>query len=73
MTHANGTYVHYDYDHNGMRVRKTAAGVATDYTVSGDKVTHLIRGNDWMHFFYDGQGRPAIVNYNNATIRCLKK
>ena len=30
------------------------------------QLTHLIRGFEWMHFYYDGQGRPAIVNYNGT-------
>ena len=38
----------------------------TDYTLHGKLVTHLTRGSDEMHFFYDAQGRPAMVEFNGA-------
>ena len=58
--------VRYYYNHDGLRVRKTVDNVPTDYTLNGAQITHLKRGSDWMHFWYDGQGRPAIVNYNGT-------
>ena len=29
-------------------------------------ITHLTRGSDEMHFFYDAQSRPAMVKFNGA-------
>ena len=45
---------------------KIVNGVETRYTLHGKTVTHLTVGNDWMHFFYDAQGRPAKVRYNGT-------
>ena len=38
----------------------------TDYTLHGKLVTHLTRGSDEMHFFYDAQSRPAMVDFNGV-------
>ena len=61
-----GMTVQYRYDHNGLRVAKIVSGVETKYILNGKQLTHLHRGNDWMHFFYDIQGRPAKVRYNGT-------
>ena len=29
-------------------------------------MTHLTRGSDKLHFFYDAQSRPAMVEFNGA-------
>ena len=62
----------YDYDHNGMRVRKTVANTSGyvyttyNYTWHGDQLAHMTKGTDELHFFYDAQGRPAKVDYNGV-------
>ena len=61
-----GMTVQYRYDHNGLRIAKVVNGVETKYILNGKQLTHLHRGNDWMHFFYDIQGRPAKVRYNGT-------
>ena len=65
-----GMTVEFKYDHNGLRTQKkvTSGGevTVTDYTLHGKLVTHLTRGSDEMHFFYDAQGRPAMVEFNGA-------
>ena len=58
--------IQYKYDHNGLRVAKIVNGVETRYVLNGKQLTHLHRGNDWMHFFYDAQGRPVKVRYNGT-------
>ena len=62
--------VEFKYDHNGLRTQKkvTSGGevMVTDYTLHGKLVTHLTRGSDEMHFFYDAQSRPAMVEFNGA-------
>ncbi len=66
--------VTYAYDHNGMRIRKSAGQHITNYTLRGDKIVYLTWGinpNDKMRFEYDGQGRPAIVNFNGADYHYL--
>lgn len=68
----NATVVTYDYDHNGMRVRKTVANTSGyvyttyNYTWHGDQLAHMTKGTDELHFFYDAQGRPAKVDYNGV-------
>ena len=62
----DGMTIQYRYDHNGLRVAKIVNGVETRYVLNGKQLTHLHRGNDWMHFFYDAQGRPAKVRYNGT-------
>ena len=62
----DGMTIQYKYDHNGLRIAKVVNGVETKYILNGKQLTHLHRGNDWMHFFYDAQGRPAKVRYNGT-------
>ena len=62
--------VEFSYDHNGLRTQKKmtkADGTVetTDYTLHGKLITHLTRGEDEMHFFYDAQKRPTFVEYND--------
>ena len=59
------TNAQFTYDHNGLRVKKTVNGAATNYTLHGKQIQHLQKGNDNLHFFYDAQGRAAIVKFNN--------
>ena len=63
--------VEFQYDHNGLRTQKKlikADGTVetTNYTLHGKLVTHLTRGSDTMHFFYDGQNRPSMVEFNGT-------
>ena len=55
------------YNAEGLRVQKTVNGVVTKYILHGKNITHLIRGNDELHFFYDASGSPAMVEWNNGT------
>ena len=65
------TDVRYEYDQNGMRVRKTVNGIATNYTYNGTRLVHLTTGGDSLHFYYDGQGKPALVSHNGVTYSYL--
>ncbi len=71
MMSRTGESIVYDYDQNHQRVRKTVNGVATNYTLNGSRIVHLTKGTDWMHFFYDGQGRAAMVDYNGTKYHYL--
>ncbi len=55
------------YNAEGLRVQKTVNGVVTKYILHGKNITHLIRDNDELHFFYDASGSPAMVEWNNGT------
>ena len=61
----------FAYNHNGLRTQKKVAKAdgtveTTDYTLHGKLVTHLRRGNDAMHFFYDNEKHPVMVDFNGA-------
>ena len=63
--------VEFSYDHNGLRTQKKmtkADGTVetTDYTLHGKLIAHLTRGEDEMHFFYDNESRPAMVEFNGT-------
>ena len=62
----NGTNAQFTYDHNGMRIRKIVNGVTTNYTLNGKNVVHMTQGSNDLHFFYDAQGKPGMVTYNDV-------
>ena len=67
-----GLSVSFDYDRNGLRTRKTVMDtntnttLVTNYTLNGSLITHMTRGNDWMHFYYGAGDRPVLVNFNGT-------
>ena len=63
--------VEFSYDHNGLRTQKKVTKAdgtveTTDYMLHGKPLTHLTRGSDTMHFFYDNEKRPATVEFNGT-------
>ena len=61
----------FSYDHNGLRTQKKVTKAdgtveTTDYALHGKLLTHLTRGNDTMHFFYDNEKRPTMVEFNGT-------
>ena len=62
----NGTNAQFTYDHNGLRIRKIVNGVTTNYTLNGKNVVHMTQGSNDLHFFYDAQGKPGMVTYNDV-------
>jgi len=71
---ASSTEVAFNYNADGLRVRKaikttvngTQTNAVTDYTLHGKQVVHLKKGGDNLHFFFDAQGRPAMVEWNGV-------
>ena len=71
-----GTTATFDYNHDGLRVRKTVIDstgtTVTNYTLHGKNIVHMTRKNagqsidDSLHFFYDASGKPAIVEFNGT-------
>lgn len=61
-----GTNAQFTYDHNGLRVKKVVNGVTTNYTLNGKNIIHMTQGSNDLHFFYDVQGKPAMVRFNGA-------
>ncbi|MGJ4850992.1 RHS repeat domain-containing protein [Bacillota bacterium Meth-B3] len=80
MQHA-AKQVEFAYDANGLRVQKKvtegATVTTTDYTLHGKLLMHLkntttvggVQQGDpeQLHFFYDKDSRPAMVEYNGTT------
>ena len=63
--------VEFSYNHNGLRTQKKVTKAdgtveTTEYTLHGKLITHLTRGEDEMHFFYDNESRPAMVDFNGT-------
>ncbi len=63
--------VEFSYDHNGLRTQKKVTGAdgtveTTDYMLHGKLLTHLCRGSDAMHFFYNNEKRPTMVEFDGA-------
>ena len=50
----------------GLRIKKVVNGVTTDYTLNGKNVVHMTQGGHDLHFFYDAQGKPGMVTYNDV-------
>ena len=61
-----GTNAQFTYDHNGLRIKKVVNGVTTNYTLNGNNVVHMTQGSHDLHFFYDAQGKPGMVTYNDV-------
>lgn len=61
-----GTSTSYTYNADGLRIRKTVNSTVTDYTLHGKRVVHLKQGSSNLHFFYDAQGRPSVVDFNGT-------
>ena len=59
-----GTTATFAYNANGLRIRKTVNGVDTNYTLHGKNIVHMTQGANNLHFWYDAQNRPAIVQFN---------
>ncbi len=62
----DATIAEFMYNADGLRVQKTVNGVATNYTLHGKNIVHMTKGNAELHFWYDAQNRPAIVEFNGT-------
>lgn len=62
--------VSFVYNEDGLRAQKTASSTGTTkYILHGKNIVHLTNGNNELHFFYDAQGRVAVVDYNGTAYR----
>ena len=70
QTSKDGETVSFVYNEDGLRVQKTATSTGTTkYILHGKSIVHLTNGNDELHFFYDAQGRVAVVEFNGTPYR----
>ena len=67
--------VSFEYNEDGLRTKKTVTNgegtVTTEYVLHGKNIVHMKNGTNEMHFFYDAQGRPAIVVFNGSSYRYM--
>ena len=62
-----GETVSFEYNEDGLRTKKTSTSTGvTEYILHGKNIVHLTNGTNNLHFYYDGQSRPAIVIYNGT-------
>ena len=65
--------VRFEYNEDGLRTKKTVLDevthveTVTEYTLHGKNIVHLKQGSNSLHFYYDAQNKPAIVEWNNGT------
>ena len=65
---SDGYGLTFEYNENGLRTKKTSStGYTSEYTWHGTNLTHMKRGTTNLHFYYDAQGRPAILRYGSST------
>ena len=70
QTSKDGETVSFVYNEDGLRVQKISTTTGTTkYTLHGKNIVHLTNGQDEMHFFYDAQGKVAVVEYNGTSYR----
>ena len=62
----SGITAAFRYNSEGLRVQKTVNGTVTDYTLHGKNIVHLTQSSNTLHFWYDANNRPAIVEYNGT-------
>jgi len=59
----------------GLRTQKivteNGATTATEYTYHSNMLTHMKKGSDELHFFYDAQTRPTKAEYNEEKYHYL--
>ena len=63
----SGETVSFKYNADGLRVQKVATSTGTtNYTLHGKNIVHMTQGGNTLHFFYDANNKPAIVEYNGT-------
>ena len=53
-----------------MQKVTTSTGT-TKYTLHGKNIVHMTGGSNTLHFFYDGQNKPAVVLFNGIAYAYL--
>ena len=65
LDNASAKVVEYMCNSDGLRVKKVATSTGTtDYTLHGKNVVHMTNGSNSLHFYYDAQNGPAVVEFN---------
>ncbi len=62
----SGTTASFVYNADGQRISKTVNGTTTQYHYANGKLSHVVKGSEFLHINYDALG-PWFVNYDNGT------
>ncbi len=55
----------FKYNDAGLRTQKINGSTITKYYWAGSNITHMTKGSDELHFWYDAAGLPSMVTYND--------
>ena len=72
MAKADNTQtVVFEYNEDGLCTKKSVTAnnvtAVTSYTLHRKNIVLMTQGSNSLHFFYDGQDRPSIVEWNNGS------
>ena len=62
----SGTTASFLYNADGLRVSKTVNGTATQYHYTGDKLTHVTKGSEYLHIYYDANAGRRLITHSLA-------
>ena len=60
------TTITYDYNADGLRIKKTVDGVVHNYVYSGGKLVEETYGDTKLNFSYDANGNPYTFSYTKG-------
>jgi RHS repeat-associated protein len=64
----DGLAVSFLFNEDGLRSRKTANGVITQYQYTGGKLTYEKRGDINIHYSYDSSGNLGQIAYKSGAV-----
>ena len=65
MTSSDST-ITFDYNADGLRIKKTVDGVVHNYVYSGGKLVEETYGDTKLNFSYDANGNPYTFSYTKG-------
>ena len=68
----NQTEIIYDYNADGLRIRKNVNGVSTTYLYEGSRIIKETKGNNVINYYYDSNNNIIGFTYNNQKYLYLK-
>ena len=63
---SSDTVIDFTYDLDGLRNTKTVDGLQHNYLYAGEKLLRESYGSDVLDFFYDANGTPYALKYNDS-------
>ena len=63
---SSDTVIDFTYNLDGLRNTKTVDGIQHNYLYAGEKLLRESYGSDVLDFFYDANGTPYALKYNDS-------